>query len=198
MCLAPPPDLLSAYTAQRADLARFLLARLGNPADAEDVLQELFLKVSRTATNDVIDPAAYLYRMAMNLARDFRRGARARSRDTDWAEASNTLASSDAQDEAPSPESAIGAKQRLAQIRSVLDELPSQTRRIFLLHKMEEQSHQEIAVALGISRSSVEKRVRAALTDHCAAGARLKCYEISLFRAQRTSPRCDRRVRAAS
>jgi RNA polymerase sigma factor (sigma-70 family) len=152
------------YTARRTDLARFLIARLGNREDAEDVLQELYLKVSRATADDVIDPAAYLYRMAMNLARDFRRGAaRGRARDAGWAEASHTMVGTDAKDDMPSPESALAAKQRLAQVRLVLDGLSPQTRRIFVLHKIEGRSHQEIATALGISKSSVEKHMHAAL-----------------------------------
>lgn len=161
---ATPPDLLSVYTARRADFARFLLARLGNREDAEDVLQELYLKVSRASADDVIDPAAYLYRMAMNLARDFRRGvARARLRDADWADASNTMVGADAKDEMPSAENALAAKQRLAQVRLALDDLPPQTRRIFVLHKIEGRSHQEIATSLSISKSSVEKHMHTAL-----------------------------------
>lgn len=158
------PDLLSAYTVRRADLARFLFARLGNQEDAEDVLQELFFKASRTSSADIVDPAAYLYRMAMNLARDFRRGAaRARSRDADWADASGTAAGPHARDEKPSPEAALAAKQRLAQVRFVLEELPTQTRQIFELHKLDGRSHQEIATALGISKSAVEKHMHSAL-----------------------------------
>lgn len=153
-------DLLSVYFSKREAIERFLAARLGNREEAEDVLQELFLKLKRLElTGEVRDPAAYLFRAALNLARDHRRERqRARTREADWVDSS-----SPGRVEAPVAEAAFAARQRLEAIRRALDELSPQCRRVFLLHKFEGLSHEEVAQRAGISRSTVEKHMHTAL-----------------------------------
>jgi RNA polymerase sigma factor (sigma-70 family) len=160
-----PSQLLELYFSRRDAIARFLAARLGNRQEAEDVLQELFLKLDRNvASEEVRDPAAYLFRMAANLARDHRRERqRAHTREADWADVQSMVAGSDIVEDAPSAEAAYGAKQRLAAIRAALDELSPQCRRVFTLHKFDGLSHEEVAKQAGISRSTVEKHMHTAL-----------------------------------
>ena len=158
------PDLLTVYSERREEIARFLRARLRSATDAEDVVQELYLKLSRAASLEVRNPSAYLFQMALNLARDYRRGQnRARAREASWVESQNTMSGNDAVDESPSAEAAIGGKQRLARLRDALEELPEQCRRAFVMHKLEGLGHQDIATRLGVSRSAVEKYMHVAL-----------------------------------
>jgi RNA polymerase sigma-70 factor (ECF subfamily) len=63
----------------------------------------------------------------------------------------------------PSAEATVAARQRLAQLTEALKELSPQTQRVFRMHKFEGLSHPEVAAALGISRSAVEKHMMAAL-----------------------------------
>mgnify|MGYP003865555027 CR=1 FL=1 len=70
--------LKAVFLAERPMLLRLLAARLGNPADAEDALQDIWLKLDQHGVPPVAQPAAYLYRMATNLAAD-RRIAAARA-----------------------------------------------------------------------------------------------------------------------
>jgi RNA polymerase sigma-70 factor (ECF subfamily) len=154
------------YLSHRDSIMRFLIARLGNKADAEDVVQELFLRLSGIEVQqDVRNPTAYVFTMALNIARDYRRGRqRARVRDASWVEAHYDITSgSEAVADIASAEDAYGAKQRVLAVRSALNELSSQCRRVFLLHKFEDLSHAEIALRLGISRSTVEKHMNTAL-----------------------------------
>ncbi len=55
------------------------------------------------------------------------------------------------------------SRERLAAATAALRDLPEQTQRVFRMHKFEGMSHPEVAQALGISRSAVEKHVMAAL-----------------------------------
>lgn len=153
-------DLLSVYFSKRDSIERFLVARLGSRDEAEDVLQELYLKLNRLELQgEVRDPVAYLFRSALNLARDRRRERqRARTREADWVEHS-----APGRVEAPQVEAALAARQRLQAIRGALDELSPQCRRVFLLHKFEGLSHEEVARQAGISRSTVEKHMHTAL-----------------------------------
>jgi RNA polymerase sigma-70 factor (ECF subfamily) len=166
---APPPDsgdpLLAAYLERRANLVRFLAARAGSLAAAEDLAQELYLKIAgRDRTAEVGAPAALLYRMALNLMLDRARGeARSAARDTAWRQvARSEVGGVDVADEPPADEAAASA-QRLRQLVAAVADLPPQAGRAFRLHKLQGLSHAETARAMGLSVKAVEKHVSAAL-----------------------------------
>ena len=163
---APADDpLLIAYLARRANLVRFLAARAGSLAAAEDLAQELYLKLAaRDAGEPVENPTALLYRMALNLMLDRARGeARSVARDTAWRQTAHAeVGGTDVADLPPADEAAASA-QRLRQLVAAVAELPPQAGRAFRLHKLEGKSHAETAQAMGLSVKAVEKHVSAAL-----------------------------------
>ena len=158
-------SLMTHYLANRESIRRFLAARVGIAHEADDLLQELFLKISRfEPAEEVRDPVSYLFRTAMNLAHDRRRERqRAVSREASWADARHVTVGAETVDETPSAEAAYGARQRLAAVHKALEEVSVQCRRVFVLHKLEGLSHQQVSVKLGISRSTVEKHMHTAL-----------------------------------
>ncbi len=157
-------DLIAAYLSRREVIRRFLAARLGSTEEADDLMQELYLKAQQGAPGEVRDAAAYLFRMALNLARDHRRERqRAQRREADWAGSRTMTSGSEAVADAPSAEAAIAAKQRIEAIRAALLDLSPQCRRVFTLHKFDGLSHQDVARKVGISRSTVEKHMNTAL-----------------------------------
>ncbi len=160
-----PPTLLDTYLERRGDLLRFLKLRCGSATEAEDLIQDLYLKVCAAGEGAAIrDPAPYLYRIATNLLLDRRRaGRRAVRREDEWRRTASTRIGSQEATDAASPEQAVDARLRLQQLLSAVEELPEQTRRVFRLHKLQGLSHSEVAAALGISRSSVEKHMIAVL-----------------------------------
>jgi RNA polymerase sigma-70 factor (ECF subfamily) len=160
-----PSPLVAAYFSNRQAIQRFLAARVGDRQEAEDLVQELFLKLEGVVPPpDLRDPVSYLFRMALNLARDKRRERqRAQAREGDWADTRTMTSGTEAIDDSSSAEAAYGAKQRIAAIRAALDELSPQCRRVFVLHKFEDLSHEEVARRAGISRSTVEKHMHTAL-----------------------------------
>lgn len=166
--IAPEGDedlLVQAYLARRANLVRFLVARAGSQAAAEDLAQELYLKIAgRTEPLAADNPTALLYRMALNLMRDrFRGETRAAARDSDWRSAHGvTLAGEDVADEIPADE-AVASRQRLRRLIDAVADLPPQMRRAFTLHKLDGLSHARTAEVMGLSVKSVEKHVSAAL-----------------------------------
>ena len=167
---ADPPSpaddpLLAAYLERRANLVRFLAARAGSAAVAEDLAQELYLKVAgRDRAAEVGNPAALLYRMALNLMLDRARGeARSAARDTAWRQvARSEVGGVEVADEPPADEAAASA-QRLRQLVAAVADLPPQAGRAFRLHKLEGLSHAETARVMGLSVKAVEKHVSAAL-----------------------------------
>jgi len=157
--------LIDAYLARRADLVRFFALRLGSPAAAEDLVQEIYLRLTGIEDPDAVqNPAAYLYRLGSNLMLDKLRGERRGSaRDRAWIDANRSTLGGEDLEEAPDAEAAVAARQRLAAVIAAVQELGPQTQRVFRLHKLEGLSHTETAQQLGISRSAVEKHMIAAL-----------------------------------
>jgi RNA polymerase sigma-70 factor (ECF subfamily) len=162
---APADPLLELYLERRANLVRFFAARAGSQAAAEDLAQELYVKLAtRDPTISAENPVALLYRIATNVMLDRARGeARALARDTAWRRvAHQSLGGEDVAGEAPADEAAA-SRQRLRQLIEAAADLPPQMQRAFRLHKLEGRSHAETAQVMGISVKSVEKHVSAAL-----------------------------------
>ncbi len=146
------------------DLVRFFSLRLKSTEAAEDLVQDIFVKISGLSESQIDNPVAYLYRLGWNMMLDkLRQQRRATARDGDWSDVQHTVVANDAVADGPSAEDVLDGRQRLQRIVDALQDLPPQTQRIFRMHKFEGLSHGEVAAALGISRSAVEKHVSAAL-----------------------------------
>lgn len=159
------PSLADAYFEQRDALARFLRARLGAAADVEDLLQDLYLKVSQLDPGmEVREPRAFLYRLASNLLLDRKRSAlRGAARDGAWRDATQVAGLTEDIDDTPSAEEVVAGRARLAALIAALETLPGKTSAIFRMHKFDGLSYAEVAARLEISRSSVEKHMMDAL-----------------------------------
>jgi RNA polymerase sigma-70 factor (ECF subfamily) len=156
-------ELERLFLSKRPALLRFFAARIGSTDQAEDLVQELFLKVRTAPDSDLADPTAYLYRLGLNLLTDrYRSVARGRRRDDDYWRAHAAGALSD-EDDGPSPERAAESRLRLERILQAVETLPPQCKRVFRLHRIEGLSHRDVAQALGISKSTVEKHMIAAI-----------------------------------
>ncbi|MDF2694417.1 MAG: polymerase sigma factor RpoE [Labilithrix sp.] len=122
-----------------------LLRRLGVPdADADDVLQEVFVVVHRKLSD--FDPhgslRAWVYGICVRRAANYRKRQRGRS----------ALPPEDAIDRAAAdqtaPPEALDARKARAVLETILRGLPDQKREVFVLHVIEELSMHEVAVAL--------------------------------------------------
>ena len=157
--------MIRLYGEKRANLVRVFAARLRSVAEAEDLVQDLFLKVQALGEVEVEgDGSALLFRIANNLMLDrLRSQARAGARDENWRGLQTTTLGDQSVADAPSAEDVVAGRQRLSVMMATLETLPSQVARAFTLHKLEGFSHAETAVAMGVSRSAIEKHVSAAL-----------------------------------
>ncbi|WP_116092227.1 RNA polymerase sigma factor [Sphingomonas crusticola] len=152
--------LSAVLLANRGPLLRFLRAR-GAGDDAEDVMQDLWLKVERLeAEGPIADPRAYLFRMADNLMHDRVRAAMRRtSREHAWGETGYDISGLD---DAPSAERALAARQRLRRVELALATLGERSQAIFRRFRIDGVSQSRIAQEEGISLSAVEKHLQRA------------------------------------
>jgi RNA polymerase sigma-70 factor (ECF subfamily) len=143
------------YAENRARLHRFLLRRVGDAGEAEDVTHEAFLRLlGAYGGRPPESPMAMLYRIAVNIVRDGIR--RDRFRHAQVAGLTEPVCAVPPESD---PETHAAARQRLERLRRAIDRLPPRCREVFLLHKIGGRSHSEVAEMLGISRNMVEKHV---------------------------------------
>jgi RNA polymerase sigma-70 factor (ECF subfamily) len=156
--------LTGAYAEHREELRRFLTARLGDASEAEDVLQELWIRAQASDSGPIANPRAYLYRAAQNLALDTVRARSARKRrENEWMGARHDPRYAEPADTSLDAEAAMLAREETAALASAIAALPEGAGRAFRLHKIDGLSHAEVAAKLGISRSGVEKHIAVAM-----------------------------------
>ncbi|MBO9709500.1 MAG: RNA polymerase sigma factor [Caulobacter sp.] len=157
--------MMRLYGEKRTSLVRAFAARMRSLSEAEDLIQDLFLKVQALGDIEVEgDGSALLFRMANNLMLDrLRSQTRSSARDEGWRSLQGVSLGDEQVADTPSAEAIVDGRQRYDLMLTTLDTLPPRVARAFTLHKLDGLSHAETAAAMGISRSSVEKHVSAAL-----------------------------------
>jgi RNA polymerase sigma-70 factor (ECF subfamily) len=146
------------YRAHSGRLYSVACRMLGNPTDAEDLLQEIFLAAHRKLDSFRGDSAlgTWLYRLAMNLCLDHLRSRAAKSRQvTDAIDDEPALA------DAGSRRVADRAVDRM-DLERALAQLPEGCRTAFVLHDVEGLEHQEVAQILGIAEGTSKSQVHKA------------------------------------
>jgi RNA polymerase sigma-70 factor (ECF subfamily) len=155
--------LLEAFKENERDLLNFLIARLRSAFVAQDLVQELYVRIRNLdGADDVRNDRAYLFRMASNLAIDHLR--REHRRSELQLEAQQLLAGDG---NVGDPERSLIAREELARLEQAVSELPPVSRRIFHLSRFEEKSQREIAEIVGLSPTAVFNHLRRVI-DHLA------------------------------
>lgn len=137
-------------------LYRVAYSVLRNPADAEDAVQEAFLRVlrHRDTLHEVRDQRVWLIRIVWNIVLDRKRRSKTRPETDDVQELARVLPSNGL-----SAEQLAAAAQHHSHVLSCVDKLPPKERQVLTLSAFEELSSVEIAAVLGITESSVRSRL---------------------------------------
>jgi RNA polymerase sigma-70 factor (ECF subfamily) len=128
----------------------------GNP-DAEDLLQSAYVRLEDYRSQQPVEnPRAFLVQTAVNISIDLHRRDKVRglTGSDDWDQAP---------DEAPLPDEVLEARERLCRVNEGLDKLPSRTREILLMHRLDGMTYRQIAAHYRISPSAVEKHISRAM-----------------------------------
>jgi len=146
------------YRAHAGKLFSVACRMVGNPTDAEDLLQEIFLSAHRKLDGFRGESAlgTWLYRLATNHCLDYLRSRAART---------NQL--TDELDDEPGhyePGRAGLAEQAVTKmdLERALAQLPEGCRAAFLLHDVQGLEHREVAQALGIAEGTSKSQVHKA------------------------------------
>lgn len=150
------PELEAEFTGLVVRQSRFLFriayAILRNAQDAEDVIQEVFVKLYRTAAwKTMQDEKAFLARSTWRMANDRRRIAiRTRSSETEIAA------------EPDNPETRAIRADWMELVHKFIDALPEDLRQPLALSTVQELTSKEISVLMGIPEGTVRSRLNRA------------------------------------
>lgn len=158
-------DFDTAVRAHQPGLFRLLMTELRDEDAAATLTQECLLRAyqSRESFRGDASLKTWLYRIAINLARDHQRSKRAgfwrRLFRGDNSEPVTHLAP----DPAPSAERALVAREQLAAVMRAVETLSAQQRTAFHLRFIEEMSNEEVARVMGIEVGTAKVHVSRAV-----------------------------------
>ncbi|PXA91803.1 hypothetical protein DMC25_05620 [Caulobacter sp. D4A] len=153
-------------SAMRGPLAAYFRRRVRNPVEIEDLVQEVFLRLTVRGTPSNTDHAsAYIFQIAASVLAD-----RYRRRAVRHADGHVVLDPSLRDEHDFDPDRIYAGKQALNAAAAALMTMPERTRTIFLLRRIDGLRHQAIATRLGLSISTVEKHMVRAI-EHLMAHA---------------------------
>ncbi len=162
----------------RNPVVHFLYRMVQNQAVAEELAQEVFLRVYRS--RESYEPTAkfttWLYRITTHLALNYVRDKRHDKLHDSLDETSDDAAPRQLADRVPNVEEEMLRHSALAEIRAAIEALPEKQRSAVLMHKYQEMDYAQIAGALGCSESAVKSLL-------------FRAYETLRNRLQRFAPK---------
>lgn len=158
-----PTQLESHYRAHHGWLAHWLQRRLGNAAEAADLMHDTFARLLAGApmqqhTPALRTPKAYLATVAKHLLINH---LRRQSLERAWLATLATLP----EQHVPSTEQRAEILQALQAVDAMLDGLKPKVRAVFIMAQIEGHAYADIAEQLGIGERSVKRYMAEALTE---------------------------------
>ena len=140
------------YFDEASTIAGALRQRLGHSPDLEDLAQEVYLRLMRVNRPELIkDPRSYIYRVALNVAEEWRlRAPQARSHS---AEALTRLEAVD------DPEESASRREGHVAMRRAIESLPPMTRDAILLHVTKGMTYEQVAEHMDVSRRAIKRYI---------------------------------------
>ncbi|QWA14101.1 RNA polymerase sigma factor [Sodalis ligni] len=161
------PDMIKKplrelFLASYKEFRQRLWNRLGSQHLADDALHETWLRIDGVGDGVVVKyPAAYLFRIALNVAEEQRR-SQSRIMSLDEVDELYQVA-----DELADPARIIIGETEIETFRQILDELPPRRREMIIAARLRDVPHTDIARRFGVSLRTVEKELKAGLQYCC-------------------------------
>jgi RNA polymerase sigma factor (sigma-70 family) len=142
----------------RPALVAYFLRRVRSHAEAEDLTQDVFVRLTGLKPGEMESADAYVFRIAANLLADRSRRNTVRRR-----YAAEQSAQEGAGLDPLDPDRVAAGRRSLAAMAERLGDLPERTRIMFVLYRVENMNKRAIADAFGLGISTVEKEVGRAM-----------------------------------
>ncbi|MDY6922549.1 MAG: RNA polymerase sigma factor [Pseudomonadota bacterium] len=143
----------------RPALMSFFLRRVRDHGEAEDLTQEVFVRMLKHETSDGA-PDSYIFQIAQNLLVDRARRAHLRRRHQEA-----LGADVDIDTDPIDPQRVAMGRAELARFATALQDLPERARVMFTLYRIDQLSQDAIGEAFGISKSAVKKQIAGAMAQ---------------------------------
>lgn len=151
--------LLATFNQIRDELTSTLWFIVGNKDDAQDIAQDAFLRCwkKQDALPDVINLKAWIFKVAINVAKDLRKSA--------WKRKTRTMPEEDVmmQKSTTSSLDLLQENEMLEQLRSALMDLRPEEKEVFLLRQNAEMTYEQIAEAANRPLGTIKTQMRSAL-----------------------------------
>ena len=146
------------YVRYKDKLYYFCLHLLKSKEEANDIVQEIFIRIweSRNFINPDLSFSSFLYTMARNRILNY-------FRDIDIDEKVKEILATHKVTEEEAIDSKIIYTEYQVILQNAISQLPPQRRKIFNMSRIESMSHKEIAAELGISVNTVQEHISEAL-----------------------------------
>lgn len=155
---AASDELAQFHRDYRPALMAFFLRRSQSHAEAEDLTQEVFIRIAGRRESNMRSANAYIFQVAANLLRDRTRREKIISEHVAGMRVVEGIGV-----EPLDPHRIAAGREQLQLLSEALRELPERTRQIFLLFRYENVPQRTIAESFGISVSAVEKHLYRAM-----------------------------------
>jgi len=171
--------LTSIYKQYQVDICKYIARIFGKgPPDPEDVAQQVFINfIEQGGEEKVLNPRAYLYRIAHNLVMNLHRKASTRRRYI----ADQSASVQDENVENRHPERILISRERLIVLERTMWEMPAKRRQMVVLNRLKGLTYAEISRQTGLSKSSVRQHVLNGMADFQRA---LRMQELTDHRAE--------------
>lgn len=139
-------------------VAAFINGIIHDRDEAESLAQDIFLKIleGRISVDNMRNADGYLYTVSRNSALAWLRSKK---------NVHPLEGFGDTADDNPAPDDELLGRELLAYISRIIDRMPEQQRRVFLMSRAEGLSNDEIATRLNLSKRTVESHLYAAVTE---------------------------------
>jgi RNA polymerase sigma-70 factor (ECF subfamily) len=151
---AKASDLVLLSREYRPALMAFFLRRVHNHSEAEDLTQEVFVRLAARDDQNVDCGRAYVFQVASNLLKDRVRRYKTR---LDYLSSMGEIEAQNV--DQLDPFRIAASRDSIAAMCSALSELNEMTRHVFVLYRLEGMSKSVIADGFGLSISSIEKHI---------------------------------------
>lgn len=151
--------ITAIYEKYNVGLLKYLNKRLQSKEDVEDVAQEVYIRLIKYTNLDGLEPSLpLLCTIAANLIKD-----RLRKAKTKAIYRHVSLSDIETKSNDTSPEEIAMSREGVEKFKHVFRSLKKDCRKVFILHRLEGFTYEEISVKMGISKSMVYKHLNRAM-----------------------------------